>query len=71
MAESLGAVNISNIRKGLGKEGRDGTITRKNWTGKQGVRKRSQSKKLEVEYGKRNLVDVMIIDGTVEGCGLS
>ncbi|XP_058782089.1 uncharacterized protein LOC131656370 [Vicia villosa] len=70
MAESLGAVDISNVGQGSGKDSREGMTKRKKWIRKQVARKGNQSKKLEVECGKRNLVDVMIVDGTVEGGGM-
>ncbi|XP_058764208.1 uncharacterized protein LOC131637617 [Vicia villosa] len=67
MAESLGAVELSiatkqlaPIQKTVAKKGR-------KWTRKTNTKKSAGEigKKLELELGKRNLVDVMIIDGTM------
>ncbi|XP_058726490.1 uncharacterized protein LOC131597843 [Vicia villosa] len=67
MAESLGAVELSiatkqiaPIQKIVAKKGR-------KWTRKTNTKKSAGEigKKLELELGKRNLVDVMIIDGTM------
>ncbi|XP_058763301.1 uncharacterized protein LOC131636707 [Vicia villosa] len=71
MAESFGAVDISNVGQGSGKGIKGGTAKKKKWTRKQGARKSSQDtvKKVEMETGKRTLVDVMIIDVTIDGHG--
>ncbi|XP_058748651.1 uncharacterized protein LOC131621633 [Vicia villosa] len=71
VAESFGAVDISNV--GTGKSGLDKVSGRKKkkWTRRQPSRKREaiNTEKLEVEIGKRQLVDVMITEGEVEECG--
>lgn len=49
------------------------SLTRKKkWVRRQHTREGSQDhiNKVEVQCEKRNLIDVMIIDGTVEGCGV-
>ncbi|XP_058733417.1 uncharacterized protein LOC131605033 [Vicia villosa] len=72
MAESFGAIDISNIGQASGKVQKDGASKKKKWTRRQVVRKGTQDskKKVEMEIGKRSLVDVMIIDGTVESHGV-
>ncbi|XP_058775409.1 uncharacterized protein LOC131649675 [Vicia villosa] len=70
VAESLGAVGISN------KEPEKGTNQQsispkkcKKWTRKQTTRKvgaRATKKQMALEMGKRQLVDVMIVEGTLE-----
>lgn len=71
MVESLGAVDMSNEEKGKGVTSKASNVKRIKWTRRQGVRKTNpiQDKKLNLEIGKRHFVDVMIIDGTVGGCG--
>ncbi|CAI8611693.1 unnamed protein product [Vicia faba] len=62
-------VDISNVREG--KSTSKGTmVKRKKWTQRQGARKAttSQAKKVKIEIGNRQLVDVMNIDGTTKGC---
>ncbi|KAL5053828.1 hypothetical protein RYX36_034510 [Vicia faba] len=70
VAESLGAINISNVGKGKGVTPKASNVKRKKWTRRHEVRKAnpSQDNKLEINIGKRHLVDVMIIEGTLEGC---
>lgn len=72
MAESFSAVDISNVGHGSAKNLKEGTTRKNMWTRRQGLRKGSQAemKKVEIETGKRNLVDVMIIDGTLDGHGV-
>lgn len=71
MAKFLRAINISNI----GKDGKAAKKVeagkRKKWTRKMGARKNTSamSKKVEVEMEKRNLINIMVIDGTVERGG--
>ncbi|XP_058732884.1 uncharacterized protein LOC131604465 [Vicia villosa] len=71
MAESLGAVDISNVGKGSKELSVEGKSKKRKWIRRQNTRKATSSKTVEkeVERGKRNLVDVMIIDGTVDTCG--
>ncbi|XP_058776541.1 uncharacterized protein LOC131650847 [Vicia villosa] len=71
MAESLGAVDISKVGKEDKATKKMGVGKRKKWIRKTGARKNNSalSKKMEVEMGKRNLIDVMVIDGTIEGRG--
>ncbi|XP_058727051.1 uncharacterized protein LOC131598472 [Vicia villosa] len=74
MTKSFGAVDISNVGQSSKKNQMEGLTKKKKWTRRQGIRKSSQSeekkKKIEVEMGKRNLVDVIIIDGTLEEHGI-
>ncbi|CAK8560512.1 unnamed protein product [Lathyrus sativus] len=71
MAESIGAVDISNVGRETEVTSNAANDKKKKWTTRQATRKvnPNKTKKLDIEYGKRNLVDVMIINGTVEGCG--
>ncbi|XP_058776207.1 uncharacterized protein LOC131650519 [Vicia villosa] len=70
VAESLGSVDISNVRSVTGKAPKNSMGRKKKWTRRVAPRKgnNSESKKLEMEMGKRQLIDVMIIEGDVEGC---
>lgn len=54
--------DISNVGHDSGKPPKEGTTKKKKWTRRQGVRKGNQgpTKKVELESGKRNLIDVMI-----------
>lgn len=46
-------------------------MKRNKWTRRQATRKKnlSHDKKLKIEINKHHLIDVMIIGGTLEGCG--
>ncbi|CAI8584881.1 unnamed protein product [Vicia faba] len=68
VAESLGAVELSKGVEKLDATSKGAIVNWKKWTKKQAPRKEMSgvNKKLEVEIGKRHLVDVMIIDGTRE-----
>ncbi|KAL5063736.1 hypothetical protein RYX36_025473 [Vicia faba] len=68
MEESLGAVELSKGGEKLDATSKGAIVKWKKWTKKQAPRKEMSevNKKLEVEIGKRHLVDVMIIDGTRE-----
>lgn len=71
MAESFGAVDISNMGSGSGKgakevKKRGRKCTRGTVSNRDSV---TDKKKLEIEIGKRQLVDVMVTEGAVEGCG--
>lgn len=71
MAESFRAVDISNVGKGNNGVLGEKKNKRSKWIGRQNSRKANPSKELEkeVEFGKHNLVDVMILDGFVDDCG--
>ncbi|CAI8619013.1 unnamed protein product [Vicia faba] len=66
-----GAVDISNVSKGKNESLLESKTKRRKWTRRQSTRNAYPKNKLEkeVECGKRNLVDVMILDGTVEAYG--
>lgn len=71
MAESLGAVDISQVGKNSKVVEGEGKTKRRKWTRRQFTRKVSTPKAVEkeIECGKRNLVDVMVIDGTMNSLG--
>ncbi|XP_058732735.1 uncharacterized protein LOC131604305 [Vicia villosa] len=71
MVESLGAVDISNVGKDSKELLKEGKSKKSKWVRRQNMRKTTTAKAVakEIECGKRNLVDVMIIDGTTESCG--
>ncbi|XP_058725488.1 uncharacterized protein LOC131596762 [Vicia villosa] len=71
VAESFGAVDISNVDANKGSSFKGKTIKKKKWTRRQPIRKSLAAPKqtLDREIGKRHLVDVMIIEGEVEDCG--
>ncbi|CAK8575848.1 unnamed protein product [Lathyrus sativus] len=68
MAETLGVVDISNTRNGQKINHDSGKGKKRKWTRRKTTRKAKLDKEklLEVECGKRNLVDVMILDETID-----
>ncbi|MCI07515.1 hypothetical protein A2U01_0028584, partial [Trifolium medium] len=71
VAESFGAVDISNMGSGKELSSKAQGGKRKKWTRKKPIRKSpsSQAAKIDMEVGKRNLVDIMVVDGTIGGWG--
>ncbi|XP_058727213.1 uncharacterized protein LOC131598649 [Vicia villosa] len=71
VAESLGEVVLSSATPEAGNIARGGVMPKRKWVRKKGERRNkvSSKKTLEHENSKRQLVDVMIVDGSVEDCG--
>lgn len=61
-------LNVGNGSKELLLKGKS---KRRKWTRRQNTRKATSSKVIEkeIECGKKNLVDIMIIDDMVDSCG--
>ncbi|XP_058774623.1 uncharacterized protein LOC131648907 [Vicia villosa] len=71
VAESFGAVDISNVGTNKGVSSKGIATKKKKWTKRQTSRKTNTAPKQRIDYeiGKRQLVDVMITEFKVEGCG--
>lgn len=69
VAVSLGGVDISNIGKEKGGNMKGSNTKIKKWTGRQSTRRfnKNLKEKLDLDIGKRQLVDVMIIEGLFKG----
>ncbi|CAK8574984.1 unnamed protein product [Lathyrus sativus] len=70
VAESLGAIDISNMRNEKTSTIKGKTTKRKKWTRQKRTMKGYDNctKNLEVETGKRQLVEVMVTEGEIEEC---
>ncbi|CAI8612199.1 unnamed protein product [Vicia faba] len=71
VAESIGAVDISNTGKGKGGSVKGASVTQNKWIRRKNIRKvnLSQKQKLEIDIGNRQSVDVMIVEDFVERDG--